>query len=44
MRLGSKRALTLAEGIVSIALLGAFLCGFLGAFFVSNSTCVQISL
>jgi len=36
MRLRSKKALTLVESIVSMALLGVFLSGFLGAFFVSR--------
>ena len=36
MRLRSKRALTLVESLVSILLLGVFLCSFLGAFFVSR--------
>jgi type II secretory pathway pseudopilin PulG len=36
MNLKNRRALTLVESMVSIALLGAFLCSFLGAFFVSR--------
>jgi len=36
MHLGNKKALTLVESLVSILLLGAFLCSFLGAFFVSR--------
>lgn len=36
MRLRNRRALTLVESLVSILLLGAFLCSFLGAFFVSR--------
>ena len=36
MHLRSKRALTLVESLVSMLLLGAFLCSFLGAFFVSR--------
>ncbi len=36
MDLRKNKALTLVESLVSILLLGAFLCSFLGAFFVSR--------
>lgn len=36
MNLRQKKALTLIESMVSILLLGAFICSFLGAFFVSR--------
>lgn len=36
MSLKENRGLTLVESLVSIALIGAFLCSFLGVFFISR--------